>query len=81
MGVLGTVILAFLIIHLSDFWYKAHFEGNKDLYSLVIEKFQNIYYVMIYVIAMLAILLHLLQANPSLGLFNFSKSSSTLTSE
>ena len=60
MGILGTVILAFIVIHLSDFWYKAHFEGNKDLYSLVIEKFQNIYYVMIYVIAMLAILLHLL---------------------
>jgi len=60
MGVLGTVILSFIIIHLSDFWYKAHFEGNEDLYALVIEKFQNIYYVLIYVFAMLAILLHLL---------------------
>ena len=60
MGVLGTVILSFIIIHLSDFWYKAHFEGNQDLYTLVIEKFQNIYYVLIYVFAMLAILLHLL---------------------
>ena len=60
MGVLGTVILSFIIIHLSDFWYKAHFEGNQDLYTLVIEKFQNIYYVLIYVFAMIAILLHLL---------------------
>ena len=60
MGVLGTVILAFLIIHLSDFWYKAHFQGETDLYSLVINKFKNVNYVIIYLTAMLAIFLHLL---------------------
>ena len=60
MGILGTVIFAFLIIHLSDFWYKAHFEGESDLYNLVILKFQDVNYVIIYVIAMLAIFLHLL---------------------
>ena len=74
MGILGTVILAFLLIHLSDFWYKAHFEGEKDLYSLVIKKFQNINYVLIYIVAMLAIFLHLLHgfysSFQSLGLIN-----------
>tara|TARA_Y100000996_G_scaffold412478_1_gene398685 strand:+ start:4849 stop:5487 length:639 start_codon:yes stop_codon:yes gene_type:complete len=60
MGVLGTIILAFLIIHLSDFWYKAHFQGETDLYSLVINKFKNVNYVIIYLTAMLAIFLHLL---------------------
>ena len=50
MGVLGTVILAFIIIHLSNFWYKAKFtdeilndpNGKKDIYSMVIDKFQKI---------------------------------------
>ncbi len=60
MGILGTVILGFLIIHLSDFWYKAHFEGNTDLYSLVINKFQDLTHVLIYLVAMIAIFLHLL---------------------
>ena len=74
MGILGTVILAFLIIHLNDFWYKAHFEGQKDLYSIVMLKFSDINYVIIYVIAMLAIFLHLLHgfksSFQSLGLVN-----------
>ena len=76
MGVLGTIILAFLIIHLSDFWYKAHFQGETDLYSLVINKFQNINYVIIYLTAMLAIFLHLLHgfysSFQSLGLITSS---------
>ncbi len=74
MGVLGTVIFAFLIIHLSDFWYKAHFLGETDLYGLVVSKFQNITYVIIYVISMLVIFLHLLHgfqsSFQSLGLLN-----------
>ena len=68
MGVLGTVILAFIIIHLSNFWYKAKFtdeilndpNGKKDIYSMVIDKFQNIGNVLIYVFAMGAIFLHTL---------------------
>ncbi len=82
MGILGTVILAFLIIHLSNFWYKAKFtdlllydeHGNKDVYSLVINKFNHIESVVIYVISMLAIFLHTLHgfssAFQSLGLVN-----------
>jgi len=60
MGVLGTVILAFIIIHLSNFWYKAHFEGEKDVYGMVVDKFQKIEHVLVYVISMGAIFLHIL---------------------
>ena len=60
MGVLGTVILAFIIVHLSNFWYKAKFEGETDIYNLVISKFQHLDQVTIYVISMLAIFFHVL---------------------
>ena len=68
MGVLGTVILAFIIIHLSNFWYKAKFtneilndaNGKKDIYTMVIDKFKNIEHVLIYVFAMGAIFMHTL---------------------
>ena len=60
MGVLGTIILAFIIIHLSNFWYKAKFEGEVDIYTLVINKFQNIEHVLIYFFSMLAIFFHTL---------------------
>ena len=68
MGILGTVILAFIIIHLSNFWYKAKFtseilndpNGKKDIYTMVINKFKNIEHVLIYVLAMGAIFMHTL---------------------
>jgi succinate dehydrogenase / fumarate reductase cytochrome b subunit len=28
MGILGTIILVFLVVHMSDFWYKYHWDGN-----------------------------------------------------
>lgn len=68
MGVLGTVILAFIIIHLSNFWYKAKFTdevlndpfGKKDIYTMVVDKFKNIEHVLIYFLAMGAIFFHTL---------------------
>ena len=60
MGVLGTVILAFIIVHLSNFWYKAKFEGETDIYYLVVSKFQYLEHVIVYVFAMLAIFFHVL---------------------
>ena len=60
MGILGTVILAFIIVHLSNFWYKAKFEGETDIYYLVVSKFQHLDQVIIYVIAMMAIFFHVL---------------------
>ena len=67
MGILGTIILAFVIIHLSNFWYKAKFtdsipliDGRQDIYSMVVDKFQSIEHVLIYFFAMMAIFFHTL---------------------
>lgn len=67
MGLLGTIVLFFLIIHLRDFWYQLQFghvpldkDGQKDLYALVVKVYQNGWYVLIYVFCMLALGYHLL---------------------
>jgi succinate dehydrogenase / fumarate reductase, cytochrome b subunit len=67
MGLLGTVILFFLIIHLRDFWYEVQFghlpvdkDGQEDLYTLVITVYRNGWYVLIYVLCMIALGYHLL---------------------
>lgn len=69
MGVLGSVILIFLIIHLGNFWWKMKFgdvpvvdyEGGsfKDLYTVVATAFQEIWIVALYVVAMLGLMFHL----------------------
>ena len=68
MGVLGTVILIFLVIHFQNFWYVYKFgqlpldaNGNKDLYLLVITVFKEWWYVAIYVVSMVALCYHLIQ--------------------
>jgi succinate dehydrogenase / fumarate reductase cytochrome b subunit len=81
MGLLGTIILFFLIIHLRDFWYRLQFghvpldqDGQKDLYTLVITVYRNGWYVLIYVLCMVALGYHLLHgffsAARTLGLYN-----------
>jgi succinate dehydrogenase / fumarate reductase cytochrome b subunit len=102
MGLLGTVLLLFIVIHMGDFWYKYKFtntvafkeyrtdlatnittssaytpaspdfehsvstENNveivrvKDLHARVTETFSCLWYVIIYVIAMIAVSFHLL---------------------
>ncbi len=73
MGVLGTIILSFIIIHMSDFWYEFKFgfiplvnytiEGQvvemKNCYAEVVEAFSQGWYVAFYVVAMVAIGFHL----------------------
>ena len=66
MGALGTIIMAFLGLHLYQFWYKMHWEltakeegGIKDLYTLVDTTYQDPIYVAIYVLSMLFISFHL----------------------
>lgn len=69
MGILGTFILIFLIIHLRGFWYEMHwggiptknYEGTevKDLYAVVDSAYSNIAYVGVYVISMLLLAFHL----------------------
>jgi succinate dehydrogenase / fumarate reductase cytochrome b subunit len=62
MGILGTIILIFMVVHLQGFWYEMHwgnvptvtYEGEeyKDLFSIVTFAFQNELLVAGYVIAM-----------------------------
>lgn len=66
MGLLGSILLLFLIIHMRSFWYEMHFgnvpldaNGNKDLYTITYSAFQSIWYVIFYIFSMLAIALHL----------------------
>jgi len=69
MGVLGTFILIFLIIHLQGLWYKYRFgevpiviyDGMefRDLYTITIAVFSEWYWVLIYTISMVALAFHL----------------------
>jgi succinate dehydrogenase / fumarate reductase cytochrome b subunit len=81
MGLLGTVILLFLVIHLKDFWYVADFttmaldkQGYKDMYSVVVLTFHQGWYVLIYEISFIALGFHLLHgffsAARTLGLYH-----------
>ena len=67
MGILGTLILVFLVIHMKTFWYTYHWgevgldaAGRKDLYSVVLAAFSREWYVALYVVAMAAMGFHLL---------------------
>jgi len=81
MGVLGTILLVFLVIHFKDFWYIYKFgvlpydrNGNKDLYVIVVNAFSTWWYIVIYVCAMFALGFHLLHGVKSavrtLGLYH-----------
>ena len=81
MGLLGTIILLFLIIHFKDFWYVFNFKalpldekGNKDLYTVVIKAYKEWWYVLLYEISFIALGFHLLHgffsAARTLGLYH-----------
>jgi len=81
MGILGTIILVFLVIHFKDFWYVYMFTtlpldgaGNKDLYTIVVTTYSQIWYVIIYEVAFIALGFHLLHgffsAARTLGLYH-----------
>ena len=69
MGILGTFILIFLVIHLKGFWYemhwggiaKANYEGRevKDLFAVVDMAYSNVWYVTVYVFSMAILAFHL----------------------
>ena len=70
MGILGTIVLLFLVIHLRSFWYEMHYgsiptieyEGGgqiKNLYQIVVEAFSQLWYVILYVVSMAALAFHL----------------------
>jgi len=71
MGILGTLILVFLIVHMRSFWFEMKFgsiplinyDGSeityKDMYKIVVEAFTQAWYVVLYVICMIALAFHL----------------------
>lgn len=69
MGILGTLILIFLVIHLRGFWYEMHWGGIatrnydgtevKDLFSVVDFAYSQPAYVIVYVISMAVLAFHL----------------------
>ncbi len=68
MGLLGTLILLFLIIHLAHFWVKSRFtgldgedvNGHENLYAVMQETFKHAWVVIVYVLAMVSLAYHLL---------------------
>ncbi len=70
MGLLGTIVFIFLIVHFRSFWYEMKFgnipmvsyEGTgefKDLYSIVGQAFSQWWYVLLYVVSMIGLAFHL----------------------
>lgn len=80
MGLLGTLILLFLILHASHFWIPNRVsqginnweEGELDLYARMMETFQTPWVVIVYVLGCFSLFWHLLHgfrsAFQSLGL-------------
>ncbi|KAA1244604.1 succinate dehydrogenase cytochrome b subunit [Aquimarina sp. RZ0] len=69
MGILGTLILIFIVIHLVNFWARIKLgfgdavaldvDGNKDVYEVTYSLFHNIYYVIFYTIISVPLAFHL----------------------
>lgn len=68
MGLLGTLILIFLIVHLAHFWVKSRFtglpgvdaNGNENLYAVMQETFANPWVIILYVLSMISLAYHLM---------------------
>lgn len=69
MGILGTILFVFIVIHMRQFWAEMHWGGIptkvydgqevKDLYAVVEVAYQQWWYVVIYVISMVFLAFHL----------------------
>jgi succinate dehydrogenase / fumarate reductase cytochrome b subunit len=81
MMALGIMIFVFLVIHFKDFWYHYKFgelpvdtNGNKDLYTIVVVSFEQLWYVVLYIVAILALGYHLLHgvfsAHRTMGIYH-----------
>lgn len=67
MGILGTLIFLFIVIHMKSFWYEMHWgeipldvNNNKDLHAVTVAAFKNPLYVLFYVLSMAALAFHLM---------------------
>lgn len=73
MGILGSILAIFIVIHMAQFWLKYKvLEIEDDLYDLVVATFKVEWYVILYVISIIALGFHLIHgiesAHTSLGL-------------
>lgn len=69
MGILGTFIFIFLVIHLRSFWYEMHWGGiptttydgteYKNLYAVVDHAYADLWFVLLYVVSMALLAFHL----------------------
>lgn len=69
MGILGTIIFIFLVVHLENFWYQVKFgslesvqyggQEYEDLYTSVAYAFSQLWIVILYVLSMIALMFHL----------------------
>jgi succinate dehydrogenase / fumarate reductase cytochrome b subunit len=66
MGILGTILLVFIVIHMGNFWVQMHWgplgldsAGNRDLYTRVVLSFKEWWYTLLYVVCMVAVGFHL----------------------
>lgn len=69
MGILGTVIFIFIVIHMKQFWAEMHWGGIatanydgqeiNDLYKICAFAFSNVWYVIFYTISMAMLAFHL----------------------
>lgn len=65
MGLLGTLLLIFLIIHLRHFWYVSRLtdeitSGQETLFGEMKEVFQHLWIVIVYVLGCISLAYHLL---------------------
>lgn len=65
MGLLGTLLLMFLIIHLKHFWVVSRFtdeitSGRETLYHEMQEIFEHLWVVVVYALSMISLAYHLL---------------------
>ncbi|MCW3085715.1 MAG: succinate dehydrogenase [Bacteroidetes bacterium] len=73
MGILGSLLLLFLVIHLANFWVKSRFtglpgvdaNGNENLYLVMLEVFKNPLFVAVYMLGVFSLAFHLLHGFPS----------------
>ena len=70
MGLLGAIILVFLVVHMRSFWFEMKFGGDvpmveyggeeyKNLYALVVVAFSKWWYSLLYVASMIFLAFHL----------------------
>jgi succinate dehydrogenase / fumarate reductase cytochrome b subunit len=73
MGILGSLLLLFLVVHLANFWVKSRItgiegldaNGHENMYAIMQEVFQNPLIVLLYLVGCISLAYHLLHGFPS----------------